>query len=625
MVTIKIAPSGRIITAPEGFSLREALQQAGILLDYPCGGKGQCRHCRVLVSPDTESGKGNLPASEIESGVRLVCRLILEKDYTVTIPDNLLSKKLWKQGPSSEDIAIAAGTASIRRYTLSLPEPTLEDQKPDWERIAFALERQGLLPGSPDAGSLEHLSLTLRESDWQIEVFSEEKEFLWVSGAKNERAYGFAVDLGTTTVDMALFDLESGERIARKVLLNRQISFGADVISRAESFHADRVSGRGRPSGAAATPGQGRPSGSPLREPPVRAAALQSIAEGARSILQEAGVSPDQVFKTVIVGNPIMIHILLGIDPHQLTVSPFALVTSRSLRVRPCELSWDFQDHGYVETLPLISAYIGADTIGMIVSLDLEREVGTSLAIDIGTNGEMVLARDGALLATSTAAGPAFEGAQISCGMRALEGAIYSVSILEDGTVICLTVGNGRAQGICGTGLISAVAQMLDRGIVDATGRLLDPREVELPELKKRLIIRNGEKAFDLSGNGDVFISQGDVRKLQLAKGAVRTGIETLLDVAGVSLESIAAVRLAGNFGAGLDTVSAMRIGLIPAMDPRKVEAVGNAALRGAALVLLSREHARRAESASRHTAFIELGGKPEFQARFSESMMFPS
>jgi uncharacterized 2Fe-2S/4Fe-4S cluster protein (DUF4445 family) len=276
-----------------------------------------------------------------------------------------------------------------------------------------------------------------------------------------------------------------------------------------------------------------------------------------------------------------------------------------------------------VETLPLISAYVGADTIGMIVALDLEREKKTTLSIDIGTNGEMVLARDGDMLATSTAAGPAFEGAQISCGMRAIQGAIFDVSIREDGTVDTRVVGDGIPRGLCGTGLIAGIAELLDMGVVDTTGRIVDAAEIAPPALRNRIFSLGNEAAFAIGDDRSVYISQNDIRKLQLAKGAVRTGIDTLLEASGVPVERLDALRLAGNFGAGLDSWSAMRIGLIPPMDLGRVEVVGNAALRGAVMVLLSREHGRRAQSAARNARFVELGGKPEFQNRFMDAMLF--
>jgi uncharacterized 2Fe-2S/4Fe-4S cluster protein (DUF4445 family) len=568
-----------------------------MLLDYPCGGKGSCRQCRVVVEPPPKSGKGKLKEHEAAGGVRLACQLAIEADCAVTIPDDRLSKKSWKAGLRDTDIRIAIGGGSMRRVPLSMQEPSLTDQRPDWERLTDGLAAKGIRSVHPDARSLERLSVRLREAGWSVEALCEEDDFLWLASGSGERACGLAVDLGTTTVDIALLDLETGERLARRAFLNRQVAFGADVISRAQAFHGERA--------------------------PVRQAALDTIEEGARSLLSDAGVTATQVVKTVVVGNPIMIHILNGIDPFQLTHVPYVPVSSRSLRSSPRDFSWTFQEHGYVETLPIISAYVGADTIGMIVALDLEAEQKTTLSIDIGTNGELVLARNGALVATSTAAGPAFEGAQIACGMRALEGAIYGVWIAEDGSLSTQIIGDVKPRGICGTGLISGVARLLEREVVDSTGRLLDPSDMQNRSLRERVFSLGGELAFALSDDGGVYISQNDIRKLQLAKGAVRTGVETLLETTGVSKEDLDAVRLAGNFGAGLDAASAMRIGLIPTMELAKVEVVGNAALRGAVLTLLSREHWRKSQSASRNTRFIELGAKPEFQAHFMEAMLF--
>jgi uncharacterized 2Fe-2S/4Fe-4S cluster protein (DUF4445 family) len=318
-----------------------------------------------------------------------------------------------------------------------------------------------------------------------------------------------------------------------------------------------------------------------------------------------------------------MIHILNGIDPYQLTRVPYAPVTCRSLRGVPRDFGWTFQEHGFVETLPLVSAYVGADTIGMIVALGLGSEGTTTLSIDVGTNGEMVLARGGKLITTSTAAGPAFEGAQISCGMRAVAGAIQEVLIAGDGRLTLQVIGAGAPRGICGTGLVSGIARLLEHGVVDSTGKLRAREEIDDQSLRERVFPLGNELAFALSDDRSVYISQADIRTMQLAKGAVRTGIETLLDVTGVAIGSLDALRLAGNFGSGLDPRAAMRIGLIPEMDPGKVEVVGNAALRGALMALLSREARGMAERAAQQAEFIELGGRPEFQTRFMESMLF--
>ncbi len=597
MPTIRIAPFGKSVTAAAGTTLRDVLQQAEVFLDYPCGGKGTCRKCRLTVDPPPASGREKLSDEESAGGVRLACQARVEGDCTVTVSEERLSKKVWSLAGRNADVATAVGSGSFRRVEMALPAPSLGDQRSDWDRLAAGLAAAGITASTPGPRQLEEVSAILRANSWKAEALCEESEFLWLDANAGEHAHGVAVDLGTTTVDIALVNLETGERVGRRAFLNRQVSFGADVISRAQSFHSERG--------------------------PVRGAALATIDEGARELLAEAGVKPSQVVKTVVVGNPIMIHILNGIDPWQLTAVPYVPVASCSIRGEPRDFGWSFQENGYVETLPLISAYVGADTIGMIVALDLAADTKTSLNIDIGTNGEMVLSRAGELLATSTAAGPAFEGAQISCGMRALEGAIVGVQVGADGAVQARTVGNVPARGICGTGLISAVAALLDAAAIDETGRLLEAGEIAAPGIASRVFTAGSEMAFALSDDRKVYVSQNDVRKLQLAKAAVRTGVDMLLEATGTTKEGLQAVRLAGNFGAGLDARAAMRIGLIPALDGGRVEVVGNAALRGAILVLLSREHWRKSEHAARAARFIELGGKPEFQDRFVEAMMF--
>ena len=593
MAEITVRPFNRSLAAERGESLRTVLARSGLEIDYPCGGKGTCRQCRLSVEPAPSSGRGRLPEEELARGVRLACQTVVEGDCTVTIPEERIGRRSWRLATREEDVRVSVAP-TLARLAVRLREPSLDDQRPDWERLAAELGRRGVRSPLPDPAALEQLSLDLRSGGWAVDAILDDGEFIGAAGPG--RVCGLAVDLGTTTVDLALADLESGALLGRTALLNRQVSFGADVVSRAQAFHADRE--------------------------PVRLAALQTIEEGAWMLLEAAGVDPVQVVKTVVVGNPIMTHILNGIDPFQLTLVPYLPVTASSIRSRARDLGWTFQARGSVETLPLVSAYVGADTVAMMISLDLASEGGTSLAIDIGTNGEMVLARRGELITTSTAAGPAFEGAQIACGMRALEGAITGIAIGADGALASATVGGAPPRGICGTGLVSAVAALLDHGVIDATGRFAEPADIG-GVLGSRLFQQQGEVAFALSDDRRIFISQGDVRRLQLAKGAVRTGIDTLLAATGVSREGLEAVRLAGNFGAGLDARAAMRIGLIPELDPAKVLVVGNAALRGAILALLSRAHARAGEAAARAARFVELGGRPEFQARFAEAMMF--
>jgi uncharacterized 2Fe-2S/4Fe-4S cluster protein (DUF4445 family) len=597
ILEIKVNPGRLVFHAREGTPLRELLIREGILMDFPCGGRGLCGQCRVHVDPPPESGREKVPAEELSKGMRLACGVVLERNCTVTVPEGKETGGVWHDVTGVDQTNIPAGEALVTRKRLEVSPPSLEDQRSDWERVRAALQQRGYSVEPPDYTSLEELSGNLRRNDWQLSVLLEGNSFLCSCGEESERFYGFAVDLGTTTVDLALHNLESGRRIGRKTLLNRQSAFGADVISRAQAFATNRKA--------------------------VRSAAIDTIQEAAQLILEETGIDPDSVVRTVVVGNSIMLHILHDLNPVQLTLSPYIGVISELVRRRPVDFGWTFQKHGYVETLPLISAFVGADTTGMILALGLAESEGASISVDIGTNGEVVLSREGRLFCTSTAAGPAFEGAQIACGIRAVPGAICNVRISHD-EVSYEVLGGERPKGICGTGLIKLVAELLDAGLLQDTGRLLSAEEVENEALRNRLFSLDGMTAFAVTEDRAIYVTQKDIRELQLAKGAIRTAIESLLEEVGIAWGEVDLIRLAGNFGAGMDGRAEMRIGLFHQIDPGRIDVVGNAALRGAALVLVSKTYREKAVGVPQVCSFLELAGKPTFQNRFSQSMLFP-
>jgi len=602
MHRVTVNPGEMTFHVRPGTPVRAFLLHGGILMDFPCGGKGYCSQCRVVIDPAPESGKRGrnpLPDEEIARGVRLACTALIEGDCTITVPEGRRTVAIWRDPTSLDKTSIIAGEALTTRTTVHLEPPSLADQRGDWERLHAGLQALGYTAQRPPVPELERISRLLRESSWSIDVILENSHVVSCCRSFDEPLYGFAIDLGTTTVDVSLHSMETGRSIGRATMLNRQAAFGADVISRAQAFARDRKE--------------------------VRDAATKTIAECAQTILADSGVSPSQVVRSVVVGNPIMMHILHDLDPMQLTQAPYICATTSMLSTAPSDFGWSFQEHGHVESLPLISAFVGADTVGMIVALDLDQEELVSLSIDIGTNGEIVLCQKGALTTTSTAAGPAFEGAQIACGMRALSGAITAVG-WEEGDLTLKTAGGGKPLGLAGTGLISLMALLLDRGAIDMTGRLVDADEIADEGLKRRLMrTPRDEPGLRLTEDGSVYVSQRDIRELQLAKGAVRTGIESLLREKGLTAADLDAVRLAGNFGGALDVRAATRIGLIPPVNPEKVDVVGNAALRGAALALVSRTYRRKAEETPRAATFLELAGKPEFQMLFADAMMFES
>ncbi len=604
MTRVNIQPGNLVFHAEKDTLLRDFLIREGILIDFPCGGRGLCKQCKVKIDPPPESGREGrkkLAEEELKNGIRLACQAVIEGDCTVTIPESGRADITWKGAAKTKTEPLIPGEALIEKIHVKLPEPSLKDQRSDWTRIKEELGKRSISIGKPAVLPMEDFSSALRRYNWDVDIILDDKTFIGVAAKGRDPLYGFAVDLGTTTVDISLHHLETGGRITRKTLLNHQVAFGADVISRAQQFGTDREK--------------------------VRNAALETINQGAQAILKETGIPAEKIYRTVIVGNPIMLHILINLDPYQLTEAPYIPVISDSLRLPPNCFGWDFQKQGWVETLPVISAFVGADTVGMIIAMNIDREKITSLSIDIGTNGEIVLSDKGNIVTTSTAAGPAFEGAQIACGMRAVSGAVYSVSMdTEENTnrqIIYRTIGNSKPSGICGTGLISAVAALLDAGLIDNTGRLLPPEEVTDQEFKNRIFKTDGKQAFAVTEDKTVYITQKDIRELQLAKGAIRTGVESLLDEAGITIDKLDLIRLAGNFGAGIDVEAAIRIGLIPPVDKSKVDAVGNAALRGAVMVLVSKTARDRAGIIAEKATFLELAGNPSFQMRFAESMFF--
>lgn len=584
---LKVRIEDREFEARPGDALRDVLLANDILFDFPCGGGGTCGQCTVEVEPP--SGV----EGPLHRGLPLACQAVLRADCSVRLRQQAGE---WVDAATTGEVEVDENDRLMRKLTLTLSPPSLEDQRSDWSRVSEALSTTaGIEFNDPAPAVLGELAARLRSDDWTVHLLVEGKSVLGPF-PRQKACHGFAIDLGTTTVDVALYDLETGNQVGRRTLFNRQVAYGADVISRAAAFRKD---------GSA-----------------VRFAASSTIAEAAETLLEEAQVPTASVVRTVVVGNPIMVHILLGLDPFQLTQAPYIPMISDPVRRPPAEFGWSFQGKGVVETLPLISAYVGADTVGVIVALGLGAQTGISLALDVGTNGEIVLARGGQLAATSAAAGPAFEGAQISCGSRAIAGAITHVTVKSTG-VTYRVLGGGPGRSICGTALIMTVAGMLDCGVLDEAGRIMEAEEVSSENLRERLFERDGLPAFAVTEDRSVFITQKDVRELQLAKAAIRTAIESLLEETGTAWPQIERVHLAGNFGAGMSISSEIRIGLLPPTPLERVDAVGNAALRGAALVLLSRSSREEALRAARLCRYVELAGRPEFQQRFADALLF--
>ncbi|HSB69410.1 MAG TPA: ASKHA domain-containing protein [Candidatus Methylomirabilis sp.] len=579
-------------------SFLELARLVGLQLPSLCGGRGKCAKCRCEprgpVTDPTALELEMLTPEELARGVRLGCQTRPVGEVEVHIQEEVLDK-----GDYAE-VAVAPEPL-LRTVFLELPLPALHDGLSDIERL-----QQGL-GGRVWAGlaALRMLPIRLRQEAFRATAVLWEhgdagEELLATEpGDRREEAYGIAFDIGTTSVVGYLIHLFSGKEIARAFRLNGQQPWGADVLSR--SSHAmERAHG---------------------------VSDLQAAVTGTlNQIITEccSQVDARHVYYMTVVGNPIMHHLALGITPASIAVSPYLPVTRDGLCVRAADLGIALPN-AWVYFLPLIGAYVGADTLAVIMATGMDLSEEIQLAVDIGTNGEMVLGSRGHLLACSAPAGPAFEGAEIRHGMRATAGAIDRVRIGED--VRVWTIGDAPPRGICGSGLVDAVAQMIRRGIVDPRGRLL-PRPLQegrLPaKLAERLVGEGHTWEFVLSRDPYVAVTQEDVRQLQLAKGTILCGVRVLMDELGIDASRIARVSLAGAFGNFLDKRSALGIGMLPRSIPlERILGVGNAAGHGSRMTLLSKSIRRRAEMLAPRVEYFELSKHPRFEELFAESMGF--
>jgi uncharacterized 2Fe-2S/4Fe-4S cluster protein (DUF4445 family) len=587
---VTFQPSGRSVYVLPGTPLLEAAGRAGIILQTPCGGQGTCGKCKVQIESEPETS--------------LACQRHVEQEMVVDIP--LESRfETQQQILVTDSGEIGDLHPVIRKVPFTLAPPCQEDPRSDMARIHDAVGDSIVV----SADLMRSVPAFLRRNNWAgTAVLDENRLVALEPGDTSAEAYGVAFDMGTTTVVGTLFELVTGTERAVASRMNGQIAHGDDVISR---IHKIRE-----------TPGA-------LMQ--LQEAILDTINDILDALSSQAGVSAAQIYEIVVAGNSTMQQILAGVDPSALGEVPFVQVFDKAVTLPASRLGLRTNAGAEVYLFPQVGGFVGGDTVAGMVAARLDRRDEPVLFVDIGTNGEIVLANGDTLLASSTAAGPAFEGARIVQGMRATTGAIEKVVINSD--VELNVIGNSKPIGLCGTALIDAVAGLLTAGIIDETGRILEPGEVPdsvSDALKQRLIAGEHDVSFILvsaeeSGNGDpVYLWQKDVRELQLASGAIRAGVNILLRRAGLEAKDLGAVLLAGAFGNFIRRNHARRIGLLPPLPTERIRFIGNAASLGAKLVLLS-EHERRYATDVRHKmTHVDLSQDPEFQMEFGMAMMFP-
>ncbi|MHB8064114.1 MAG: ASKHA domain-containing protein [Ruminiclostridium sp.] len=596
-VIIKTGEQTFEVVAAQGQNLLELLREARIAVNSPCNGNGTCGKCKVRILsgylPEASQNEAKvLGSNSIEGGYRLSCSYTIQSDIEILLEDDSLQAQIVTEGRQRSITLLPI----VTKEKVSLEKPGLSCQMGDFERVIGGASKVI----TPNIYLIRLLPEIIRQKDYNISLIKMGDQLLGVeAGDTLKELYGVAIDVGTTTLVAYLIDLSTGKRLCVHSLLNPQKIFGADVISRIKHT-IDTAAG--------------------LEE--MHSLIISEINNCIEAMCEEARIARTSIYAITFVGNTTMMHFLLKVPAKYIASAPFIPSITSMLNLNVMELGIGINAFGMVCILPAVSAYIGADTVAAVLSTEMYEQEEISLLIDIGTNGEIVLGNKDKLFACSSAAGPAFEGANIRNGIGSVKGAISSIS-LQSG-INFTTIGNASPIGICGTGIVDGVAQMLDVGLIDETGRLDDEWESAVEEhscLAQNISVIDGIKAFVI--NGDIAITQKDIRELQNAKAAIAAGINVLVKQSGISFDDIKNVYLAGGFGTYINIDSALKIGLIPSPLKGRIQSVGNAAGQGAIEGLISRDSLSQANIISKKIKYIELSASKDFNDFYIECMMF--
>jgi uncharacterized 2Fe-2S/4Fe-4S cluster protein (DUF4445 family) len=604
--TVDFQPLGRRVRIEEGKTVLEAARRAGVGLNAVCGGAGVCGTCRVrvvegLVSSPNRSEENFLDQDDFDQGYRLACQVEIRGDVLVDVPPESITAPQRAQIEGRERAVEV--DPMVRSFDVRPTPPNLHDLRSDEKRLREALREQHNISNVRfDPIVLSDISSLLREEDWEIRLF------LWdggrspcVIGAAPVGAHplGAAVDIGTTKVAAYLVDLETGETLGASGEMNPQIAFGEDVMARI----------------AYAMEEEGH-----IRE--LQAAIVQGLEDRFIELCEASDRSCGELLEAVLVGNTCMHHLVMGLPVDQLGLAPYVPALSASCDIKARDLGLQIAPGAYVHLLPNIAGFVGADHVSMVMASGLHEAEQITLGLDIGTNTEVSLAAKGRLLSCSTASGPAFEGAHIRDGMRAAPGAIEWVRVV-DGRVEYQTIDGAPPVGICGSGILDSVAELRRIGVLKENGSMRrdgHPRVRQSGDRPEFVLVPAGEQGAP----NDIVINRKDVSEIQLAKGAIRAGIEVLLDEAGIEIDQVERVVVAGAFGTYLDVANARAIGMFPPLPLNRFDQVGNAAGIGAKLALLSRRCRGVAEEIAHRVEYIELTTDARFSNAYMDAMGLP-
>jgi uncharacterized 2Fe-2S/4Fe-4S cluster protein (DUF4445 family) len=594
---VEFEPVGRRGECQSQESLLECARKLGVGLSSICGGKGTCHSCKVqvlsgTVSRPTPGETETFSPQELKAGWRLACQTYPRTNVKVHVPAESMttSQRLQVEG---QEVTVRP-QAAVRAYPVKLPAPSLEAPLADADSLLQKLnQRYKLNCGKVDIGALRLLSDQLRSWKWQCQAAVRNDQVIALLPPQSH-PLGLAIDLGTTKIAGYLVNLSNGQTLAASGVMNPQISHGEDIIS--------RINGT---------------LNSPEEREQIQKLAAEAISQLGADLCAEIGAKPDEIVEAVVVGNTAMHHLFLGLPVRQLALAPFVPAVSRALDIKARNLNLNFAPGAYVHLLPNLAGFVGADHVAMLLATGVAPKKGPIVALDIGTNTEVSLIHEGNIFTTSCASGPAFEGGHIKYGMRAAEGAIERLQISGD-KIQYQTIGEAPPVGICGSGILDALAQLYLAKAVNEGGRITaDHPRVRSQRGQREFVLVSKEER---QGQPAITINQHDVRELQLAKAAIRSGIQVLLETSGVPEEKIKQVIIAGAFGTYINVASAVEIGMLPSLPLARFTQAGNAAGMGAKLSLISVKQRAKAQALTSKVRYIELATAPGFERTFMQA-----
>ncbi len=600
-----VQPMGLRGDVAKGSTLLGSLRSLGVPITSPCAGRGTCGKCLVKViggkedlSTPSSAERVLISDTMLEKDYRLACLARLKGDVTVLIPpESMLGRPQMVTDGLSVTVPL---NPAVTEWVVELEPPTVHDLRSDLKRLFDAISRDLAVRGlCADLEEARSLPSKLRRHGWKVKVVLwQARKILEVGSPRAQGGvYGLAVDIGTTKLAAYLVNLRNGEALVATSIINPQIEWGEDVISRITYSKDARRTRR------------------------LRRAVVEGINHLAEECCLRAGVRRTQIYEVTVVGNTAMHHFFLGLEPRTLGLAPYAPVVQDPIDEEARRLGLRLNRAANVHVLPVVAGFVGGDAVADILATRLHEQAGWQLLFDIGTNTEVVLGRKGALYAASCASGPAFEGARIKHGMRAASGAIEHVKVEpETMDVSYHVIDDEKPRGVCGSGVIDAVAQLVQAGAISPSGRMVGPGVVERGQGMAEFVIAPGEET---ASGAAITLTQQDVREIQLAKAAVLTGCVIVMREAQVAIEEIERVYMAGAFGSYVRPESAIAIMMIPKFPIRMIQAVGNTAGAGARIALTSVEARKEAEMIARATRYVELHTFPEFQELYVKALSF--